>query len=162
MPSRYEYPATVAECIDPNLRYRRATIRAVRAFARSKPWRGTFEERARKFWALHEQLCREYRLPVGLSLFESDQDGARTYDRERDMSLPVATPILFPYDCYVPSLQRIFLMRLSVVTYLHEFAHALGKGERGACRWSINLFAHCFPRSFARCQHVGHTLRQVN
>jgi hypothetical protein len=41
---------------------------------------------------------------------------------------------------------------------LHEFAHARGADERQACRWSINLFKKCFPRSFARCRVIGHTL----
>ena len=45
-----------------------------------------------------------------------------------------------------------------MLTYLHEFAHARGYDERGACRWSLNLFRRCFPRSFARCRPVGHTL----
>jgi hypothetical protein len=44
------------------------------------------------------------------------------------------------------------------VTFLHEFAHARGFDERQACRWSINLFRRCFPRSFASCRQVGHTL----
>ena len=55
-------------------------------------------------------------------------------------------------------LEGQFVGRLSVVTFLHEFGHALGYGERGACRWSINLFRRCFPRSFARCRQAGHTL----
>jgi len=59
----------------------------------------------------------------------------------------------------------------TVITYLHEFAHALlrqgyggqlssvalrakedalGHGERGACRWSINLFRRVFPAQYAR------------
>jgi hypothetical protein len=50
--------------------------------------------------------------------------------------------------------------RLSVVTYLHEFAHALGRDERGACRWSINLFRRVFPEQFARLAASGHTLRR--
>jgi hypothetical protein len=52
--------------------------------------------------------------------------------------------------------------RLSVVTYLHEFAHALGHGERGACRWSLNLFRRVFPAQFARLGTCGHTLRSCS
>ena len=49
--------------------------------------------------------------------------------------------------------------RLSVVTYLHEFAHAMGRDERGACRWSLNLFRRVFPEQFARLRTDGHTVR---
>jgi hypothetical protein len=52
--------------------------------------------------------------------------------------------------------------KLSVVTFLHEFAHALGRDERGACRWSINLFRRAFPEQYARLQADGHTLRTAN
>ena len=52
----------------------------------------------------------------------------------------------------------LWLSYLSVLAYLHEFAHARGADERQACHWSINLFRRCFPRSFARCRAVGHTL----
>ena len=51
--------------------------------------------------------------------------------------------------------------RLSVVTYLHEFAHALGRGERGACRWSLNLFRRVFPEQCARLRADGHTVRST-
>lgn len=74
-------------------------------------------------------------------------------------------------DCYMPGSGMINLTpRLSVVSFLHEFAHHLdrcrrgrtggGGGERFACRWSINMFRRCFPRSFARCIPDGHTLRR--
>jgi len=49
--------------------------------------------------------------------------------------------------------------KLSVVTFLHEFAHALGRDERGACRWSINLFRSVFPEQYARLRADGHTLK---
>jgi hypothetical protein len=62
-------------------------------------------------------------------------------------------------SCYDPVRNMIRLRgRLSVVTYLHEFGHALGYGEQGACRWSINLFRRFFPRSYARLVPEGHTL----
>ena len=60
---------------------------------------------------------------------------------------------------YHPATHTITLEgRLSVVTFLHEFGHARGYGERGACRFSINPFRRVFPRLFARCRRVGHTL----
>jgi hypothetical protein len=136
------YPRTVREVLSRRQTYRPATLRAVRAFARSKPWRGTLKQRAAKFSALHFELCRVYGRSIRLTfrIDESRHSGS---------------------SCYRPSEQRIILngRLLSVVTYLHEFAHALyGRSERTACRWSINLFRRCFPRSYNQCAQVGHTL----
>ena len=148
MPNRFTYPATVAECIDENLRYKRGTLRAVRAFARSRPWRGTFDERCEKFRTLHRELCRLYGIDVGLSVAIHHEQGAGAASGG---------------SYYMPLRREIVLRgRLSVVTYLHEFAHALDKDERGACRWSLNLFKRYFPRSFARCRHEGHVLIRAN
>jgi hypothetical protein len=137
MPYRPNYPATVQEVLDPAMTFKPAALRAVRAFARSKPWRGTPEERREKFRALHVELCRVYGLTTKLTM--------RVWR-------------LCNFAHYIPGEDRIVMPRLSVVTYLHEFAHAKGADERQACRWSINLFRRCFPRSFARCRAVGHTL----
>jgi hypothetical protein len=137
MPYRRNYPSTVQEVLDPALTFKPAALRGVRAFARSKPWRGTPAERRAKFQTLHDELCRVYGLTTKLTM--------RVW-RLRN----------FPH--YLPGEDRIVLPQLSVVTYLHEFAHARGADEWQACRWSINLFRRCFPRSFARCRFVGHTL----
>lgn len=50
--------------------------------------------------------------------------------------------------------------KLSVVTYLHEYAHALGRDERGPVRWSVCLFKQVFPEEFSRCEFHGHMLRR--
>jgi hypothetical protein len=51
--------------------------------------------------------------------------------------------------------------KLSVVSYLHEAAHAFfGRSERRACKWSVNLFKRTFPVLFSRCAQDGHTLRR--
>jgi hypothetical protein len=139
MPYRANYPASVQEVLRPRRKYRPAVLRAVKAFARSKPWQGRLSERREKFRAVHLALCQEYGLAVPLvfSNFEGFSGGS----------------------CYVPATRTILLAgRLSVVTYLHEFGHALGKDERQTCIWSINLFRRCFPRSYGRCRHRGHVL----
>jgi hypothetical protein len=60
---------------------------------------------------------------------------------------------------YYPTLHIITMFgKLSVVTYLHEFGHARGYGERKACRFSINIFRRVWPRLFARCRHERHML----
>lgn len=142
MPYSRNYPATVAEVMEPPVRFKSATIEAVRAFAHSRPWRGSFSRRRQKFEALHAELSRIYQKQTALRfgiLDDGDSGGSS----------------------FCPSLDEIELCgKLSVVTYLHEFAHALGRDERGACRWSLNLFRICFPSSFTRCISDGHVLRR--
>ncbi len=144
MPNARTYPATVAECIDDSMRFNPAAFRAVRRLARSKPWQGDAEMRRAKLYACGRELAAAY--------------GIHVPHVTCNPGLP---------DCYVPAECRINLSpRLSVVTFLHEFAHHLQHCRRGrtterfACRWSINLFKRCFPRSFARCVPEGHCLRR--
>ena len=140
MPDR-DYPSTVLEVVDNDMRFRAAALRAVRAFAESNPWKGTVAQRKQKFRALNDSLAVAYGITEPELLFESI-DGSHSGASH-----------------YIPALHRIVMVgKLSVVTYLHEFAHARAIGERGACRWSINLFRRCFPRQFSRLVHVGHTL----
>jgi hypothetical protein len=141
MPYRMNYPATVAEVLNPPVRFKMATLRAVGRFARSKPWRGTIEERRAKFNRLGLELSVVY----GIA--------------EPDLRLVMIGAGVTSNGFYSPLAHCIGLIgKMSVLTYLHEFRHALGGDERQACRWSINLFRRCFPRSFARCRTVGHML----
>jgi hypothetical protein len=141
MPYIADYPATLAEVLDPPVRFRPAVIEAVNGFARSKPYRGEMDEPKEKFRTLHDDLCRIYgnqtRLIFGI--IDGSDSGSSHYCRFSD--------------------EIVLCGKLSVVTALQEFAHALGKDEREAARWSANLFRECFPRSFARCRTQGHMLR---
>jgi hypothetical protein len=142
MTTRRNYPATVAEVLDPAMTFKPAALRAVRAFARSKPWRGSIARRKDKFRRLNRELAHAYGIPAPRLVFDGIEAGGPS-----------------GASSYRPLTHTITLSgKLSVLTYLHEFAHARGAGERQACRWSINLFRRCFPRSFDRCRAVGHTL----
>jgi hypothetical protein len=135
------YPATVAEVLDHRMKFRPEALRAVKRFARSGPWRGTLEERQAKFRRLNEELSAAYGLLCPALLFHRIGDHALSN------------------GAYDPDHHAIHLVgKLSLVTYLHEFGHARGYGERRACRFSINLFRRVFPRSFARCRTDGHVL----
>jgi hypothetical protein len=128
------YPKTVDEILKDKT-YKPETLRALRAFKKQKPWHGDESIRREKFAVLHKALCEVYGKQTRLS-FEA---GWAHYSQAD--------------DC-------IFLPKLSVVTYLHEFAHALyGHSERTACRWSVNLFRRVFPKQFAKCSRDGHLLR---
>jgi hypothetical protein len=122
MPYRANYPRTVAEILNPRRKYKAAVLRALKAFRRAKPWRGTVHERRVKFLELHAALCA-------------------VYGKTTALRFVAGAP-----DCYMPALDAIVMGGLSVVTYLHEFGHALGKDERQTCAWSINLFRRIFPR----------------
>jgi hypothetical protein len=134
------YPATVAEVLVDGMKFKPDALRAIKRFRRSKAWRGTIEERLEKFRTLNRELAAAYGIREPVFRFSAAPWSNGYYD---------------------PAEHAIGLIgSLSVVTFLHEFGHARGFGERGACRFSINLFRRLFPRSYARCQHSGHTLRR--
>jgi hypothetical protein len=138
---RRDYPETVIEVVDADMRFKPAALQAVRRFAESHPWRGSLEERKVKFLVLNRALAKAYGVEEP-TLHFGRMDGGSSGG-----------------SYYVPALHRITLVgRLSVVTFLHEFGHARGMGERGACRWSINIFRRCFPREYARLVGRGHML----
>jgi hypothetical protein len=142
MPYRRNYPETVQEVLDPAPKFTGAALRAVGAFARSKPWRGTIEQRMDKFRRLNRELASTYGIAEPRLVFQGIEANAHSGRSN-----------------YRPAIHTIKLIgKLSVVTFLHEFAHSRGADERQACRWSINLFRRCFPCSFAGCRPDGHTL----
>jgi hypothetical protein len=55
----------------------------------------------------------------------------------------------------------VMVGKLSIVTLLHEFAHALlGRSERDAQEWSINLFKAVYPIAFDNLSApAGHVLQ---
>ena len=144
---RTGYPETVAECLNGEMKFRRGVVGAVKTFKRAGPWRGTLATRKRKFRRLNKALADVYAVPVPELRFEGIDgsfSGASSCLRGEANRPAVIT----------------MCGKLSVVTYLHEFAHALGRDERGACKWSVNLFRRVFPRQYARLHADGHTLRR--
>jgi len=136
---RRNYPRHGSDVLCDNFRCKRGVRTALRELRHKKPWRGTIPERVANLQALHLALCEVYGLKTRLTIIPRDCDSGGSN--------------------YRPGEDRITLIgRLSVVTYLHEFAHALGRDEWGACRWSLNLFRRIFRRSFASCHFEGHML----
>ena len=134
------YPETMAENLDPEMKFRKETIRALRRFRRARPWSGSIDSRKRKFRDLHCELNAIYGTAFFLNMVNvrvNNPSGQGSFD-PRSGSITV-------YG------------KLSVITYLHEFAHGLfGPSERQACRWSINLFQRVFPEKFNRLTGDGH------
>lgn len=129
------YPRSVADVLDDTIRFKPAAVTALYKFKASRPWRGTSEQRAAKLMQLNYELALAY-----------------------NMTTPVLR--IGAIACYNRGTHTITLLpNLSVVTYLHEFAHALkGSSEHDACRWSINLFRKVFPEQFAKLEWDGHML----
>lgn len=141
MSTRDDYPATVAEVVDDQMMFNRRALVAVRRLARRKPWRGDVARRWRLFVWLNRQLAAAYGYEAPLLILKGHGRGDSTG------------------SYYSPRRHEIVLTGLSLVTLLHEIGHARGFGERQACRWSLNLFRRCFPRSWDRLRFEGHVAR---
>lgn len=144
--ARNNYPASVNEIIVAGKKYNPAALRAVKRFAKSKPWQGTLEERHEKLRQLNVELAAAYGVQPPALVFRSGGS-----DGDSGAS------------CYIPGARIIILRgKLSVITYLHEFAHHLyGHDEQIACRWSVNLFRRCFPKSWTKVKFDGHMVRRT-
>ena len=135
-----QYPQNLEAALGQPLKFPPETLRAVKSFARSKPWRGTLAERQAKFQQIHADLCRVYGVNPTLQI-QGDgtgDSGSSYYSRGANLI--------------------VLAGRLSVITFLHEWGHAVkGGSEFEACRWSLRLFQRCFPRGLA-CQtrYVAH------
>jgi hypothetical protein len=137
---RDPYPKTVAEVLDDDIKYKKEVLEAVMAFKKTRPWRGSPKVQYVKFQKLNVALSAIYNIPVPTLIFKP--------------GVP---------SCYFPMAKTIFMEpesdgKYSVVVFLHEYGHALGKNEVKTCTWSINLFRLCFPKSYAKLEPKGHLL----
>ncbi len=129
---------TVASLLADGPEFPFEVIDAVKALARSKPWKGTLEERKAKFQAANEALADACDVKP-LSILFGDLNGTSSLR-----------------SAYRRHQRTIYLSgKLSVVTYLHLLAAAMGLSPLERFRWSLSLFAAYFPRSFARCRQDG-------
>jgi len=135
------YPETVVEVLDDEITYPDELLAVMRIFSASEPWSGSIELRKRKFSDANRMMAVACEIEVPTLTF-GVLDGGSSGS-----------------SFYLPWEHRITLTgKLSVVTLLHEFAHAMQMDEQDACKWSINLFRRCFPRQYSRLVHVGHML----
>ena len=138
---RTNYPEAVIDVLDDEIRYPPGVVEAVECFAAMNPWQGSIKSRKIKFQQLNRNLARACNIDKPTLHFGHLAGGSS------------GSSFYSPRDHHI-----VINGKLSVVTFLHEFAHALGFDERKACKWSINLFRKCFPRQYSRLIHVGHTL----
>jgi len=145
------YPETVEESIDDGIKYRLGVIPALKRWRDKKLWGSkTNRQRLEGLTVLAQELSPLYDIEVpSISGGGIDLDATV---RETKMNQSGSS-------CYVPALHEIIMSgNLSIITFLHEFGHALGKNEKQTCRWSINLFKRVFPKQFAKLDHSKHTL----
>jgi hypothetical protein len=128
------------EITSPSISYKTATIMAVKGW-RNNTWKTAKSgDEATKITALQglvTALNTVYTKTVSLVLDTEAPQGAH----------------------YHPESNTIHLNKPSIITTLHEYAHALfGTSEKKACRWSVQLFAKVWPKSFANLEWNGHML----
>lgn len=125
-----DLPQRVEDVLDDNATFEPAALAAVRELARAKPWQGDDAARLEKLNACAARLAAAY----GHEVWTVRLGSAPAVDQ---------------------SARVVVLTKPSVVTFLHFMAAARGLSPFGCFRWSVNIFRRCFPRSFARCEHVG-------
>lgn len=137
--NRVSYPSQ-EEIVQPPINYRRTTISAVKDW-RKNIWKtAKSQDEASKYEALKQLITTLNRL----------------YNKEVTLSDNHQHPL---FNCYNPEARTIYLSKPSIITTLHEYAHALfGTSEKKACRWSVQLFAKVWPKAFAQLEWDGHCL----
>lgn len=64
-------------------------------------------------------------------------------------------------SCFLAGQNKIWLKDRSIITALHETAHAMyGPSELKACSWSIKLFKTMFPEEYEKLHWEGHMLKK--
>jgi len=135
------YPDSVLEVLDDGIKFKKGVIRALKNFRQFIRKNGLHKQNdphviLRRFYVMKrliEILSIIYRIPVpdvrlGKVSREAGSSGG---------------------SYYIPATHTIVLNgRLSVISLLHEFAHARGKDEREAVRFSVNLFKKVYPKQF--------------
>ena len=135
--------------IDERFRMRRSVKRAMRRFRRLRPFRLRKLAFVAAVGSLYRDLAEAYDMPAPelrhVGEWEGDS-GSSTYG-----------------EALIGGNHLVTLRgRESVLTALHEFAHARGYGETAAVRWSVNVFRLTFPCSFERLENEPgtHVLRR--
>lgn len=119
--------------------YNEKTIAAMYKFRGSHAWQGTPKQRQAKLQTLNKELAKANSIKIPKLKFQSidgTDSGWSSHDPDRN--------------------EIVIRGRISVITYLHEFAHALlGYDEDAVRHWSLNLFKQIFPISFSKLVSCG-------
>lgn len=143
MAGSHGYPDTPV-VFGPEVKFKLGVIAAIKRFKKKKTHNRTTVERLAAMRELVRDLSMVYERPTvklaAVCLMEDEQaDSRRSFYHGRSDTI-------------------VMVEKLSIITLLHEFAHALGKDEVGAVRWSVTLFQRVWPERFELLQAEGHTL----
>ena len=147
MSATHGYPDTPL-VFGPEVKFKLGVIAAIKRFKKKKTHNRTTYERLEAMRELARDLSIVYGRPevkvAAVCLVEDETADSRSsfYHRKTDTI--------------------VMLEKLSIITLLHEFAHAIGKDEVGAVRWSVTLFKRIWPERFEMLQPDGHTLIMPN
>jgi len=122
-----------------NRKYKPKVLLATKLYARLKPWRGTEDEQWDKLRIYCTMMNEAYRNDVFL-VRDANYHGE---------------------GCFNLATHKITMSKVSVITFMHEYAHSLGKDEHEAVKWSLCLFKRIFKKSFSNIEFEGHMARKV-
>ena len=132
---------SVESYVDDAVRFTDGIEAAVKAYAKSKPWRGNHDEQVAKLRVLHLKLCEACEVACGFEPVPIDTH--------------MALCGYFPSDATIRVAGRI-----SVTTYLFSFAAVLyGENEAQQMTFAVNLYKRAFPRSFRKADLSGPIIR---
>lgn len=127
------------------MKFKSETIDCLKEFKKYYPYSVGNDERLKGMQELLIKLSRAYNIPAPSLTFFKFIDGSDSFQSY--------------YDFLTNSI--VIIGKLSIITFLHEFAHALGKDEPGATMWSVSLFRRVYPSAYKKLQAQGHCLIEV-
>jgi len=128
---------------------RKLVIEKLKKFKKMNPWKGDVGERISKFNWLWEELVKIYNKEDWVLI----------------CSVPTQTKFWYSSEgSFVDADNKVVVLqgRLSVITFLHEFAHILGANQEEAVKWSNELFKEVFPEKWAKLKRVGDMMVKIN
>src|SRR5688572_2407296 len=114
------------QILDENVRFTAGMTEATKAFAQSKPWRGTVAERAQKFLDYHEAVAKESELPHVLLICEdtitdaSRASGSSHID-QRNPSIVLSGRLSGVTDLFLASIARRYDRRAAMNSEVNSF-----------------------------------------
>lgn len=124
------------------LRFEPEVVAIIKEALKTKLWSGTDAERLEKLRTLARALSAHYRMPVPEIVIAATQMGPH----------------------FLPGQRKIVLDKASLVSMLHELAHAIldhrgeAQNEEFPRAWSLGLFYAAAPRLFAAARQSGRLL----
>jgi len=126
---------------DDYMKFKRGVIPALMKFKQECPYSAGVEKRKEGLMELLEEFETVYGMAAPILEFTEPE---KNYSYESH---------------YIPEEHKIVMVgKLSIITFLHEFAHSQGKDEVSAVKWSLSLFKRCFPRAFVKLVANAHMM----